>query len=215
MRVRLTFSKDGAMQYVGHLDLFRSWERTFRRSGLPLAYSHGFHPQPRLNLACALPLGFTSQCELLDAWLEQDLPILQIQESLTKALPPGIEIKDVNNIDLSAPSLQTQVLSAVYLITFFDRISDLPSRLSRVSSAKQLPRMRRNKSYDLRPLIENMSLLSVKETGNQVLRVELAARESATGRPEELLDELGLQFPSTHIHREKLILLSQQEYLQH
>ena len=215
MRVRLTFSKDGAMQYVGHLDLFRSWERTFRRSGLPLAYSHGFHPQPRLNLACALPLGFTSQCELLDAWLEQDLPILQTQESLTKALPPGIEIKDVNNIDLSAPSLQTQVLSAVYLITFFDRISDLPSRLSRVSSAKQLPRMRRNKSYDLRPLIENMSLLSVKETGNQVLRVELAARESATGRPEELLDELGLQFPSTHIHREKLILLSQQEYLQH
>jgi radical SAM-linked protein len=215
MRVRLTFSKDGAMQYVGHLDLFHSWERTFRRSGLSLAYSHGFHPQPRLNLACALPLGFTSQCELLDAWLEQDLPILQIQESLTKALPPGIEIKDVNNIDLSAPSLQTQVLSAVYLITFFDRISDLPSRLSRVSSAKQLPRMRRNKSYDLRPLIENMSLLSVKETGNQVLRVELAARESATGRPEELLDELGLQFPSTHIHREKLILLSQQEYLQH
>ena len=215
MRVRLTFSKDGAMQYVGHLDLFHSWERTFRRSGLPLAYSHGFHPQPRLNLACALPLGFTSQCELLDAWLEQDLPILQVQESLTKALPPGIEIKDVNNIDLSAPSLQTQVLSAVYLITFFDRISDLPSRLSRVSSAKQLPRMRRNKSYDLRPLIENMSLLSVKETGNQVLRVELAARESATGRPEELLDELGLQFPSTHIHREKLILLSQQEYLQH
>ena len=215
MRVRLLFSKDGAMQYVGHLDLFHSWERTFRRSGLQLAYSHGFHPQPRLNLACALPLGFTSQCELLDAWLEQDLPILQIQESLTKALPPGIEIKDVNNIDLSAPSLQTQVLSAVYLITFFDRISDLPSRLSRVSSAKQLPRMRRNKSYDLRPLIENMSLLSVKETGNQVLRVELAARESATGRPEELLDELGLQFPSTHIHREKLILLSQQEYLQH
>jgi radical SAM-linked protein len=44
------------MRYTGHLDLHRAWERTFRRARLPLAYSQGFHPQPRLNLACALPL---------------------------------------------------------------------------------------------------------------------------------------------------------------
>ena len=81
MRIRITFSKSGAMQYVGHLDLHRSWERTFRRSGLPLAYSQGFHPQPRLNLACALPRGFTSQCEIFDAWLEQDVPIDRDQRS--------------------------------------------------------------------------------------------------------------------------------------
>jgi radical SAM-linked protein len=75
IRIRISFSKFGAMQYVGHLDLHKSWERTFRRSGLPLEYSQGFHPQPHLNLACALPVGFTSQCELLDAWLEQELPL--------------------------------------------------------------------------------------------------------------------------------------------
>ena len=61
------------MRFTGHLDLHRAWERTFRRAGLPLAYSQGFNPHPRLNLASALPLGFTSEGEVIDVWLEQDL----------------------------------------------------------------------------------------------------------------------------------------------
>jgi radical SAM-linked protein len=208
MRVRLTFLKNGAMRYVGHLDLFRSWERTFRRSGLPLAYSQGFHPQPKMNLACALPLGFTSKCELLDAWLEQELALQHIQESLSQAVPPGLQIKEIECIDLSVPSLQSQVVSAVYTITLLDFMPDIASGLSRVTSATQLPRLRRNKPYDLRPLIENLSLNPDKESGKQILQVQLAARESATGRPEELLDELGIKFSSTHVQREKLVLQS-------
>jgi len=193
------------MQYIGHLDLHRSWERTFRRSGLPLAYSQGFHPQPRLNLACALPLGFTSQCEILDAWLEQDLPIAQIQETVSNALPPGLVVHSVEMIDLQAPTLQTQVNSAIYVITFFDDIPDLKDRLQRIISADHLPRIRRNKSYDLRSLIEEIALLPQNDSGNYEVRVQLAAREAATGRPEELLDELGIKFEATHVHREKLI----------
>lgn len=107
MRVRITFSKTDAMKYVGHLDLHRTWERTFRRSGLPLAYSQGFHPQPRLNLACALPLGFTSQCEILDAWLEQDIPLDEIRQVVSGALPPGLEIHTLGDIDANSPALQT------------------------------------------------------------------------------------------------------------
>lgn len=209
MRIRLTFSKAGAMQYVGHLDLHRSWERTFRRSGLPLAYSQGFHPQPRINLACALPLGFTSQCEILDAWLEQDIPMDHIEEVVSGALPPGLEVRDLKMIDLQAPALQTRVISAVYVITFLDDIPDLEERLHRIISADHLPRLRRNKSYDLRPLIEEITLLPQTDGGNCELRVQLAAREAATGRPEELLDELDIKFENTHVHREKLILISE------
>jgi radical SAM-linked protein len=204
MRIRITFSKAGAMQYIGHLDLHRSWERTFRRSGLPMAYSQGFHPQARLNLACALPLGFTSQCELLDAWLEQDFQIDAIREALSHALPPGLEILKLEKIDPGLPALQTQVTSAVYVITFLDEVPDLADRVQKVITAEHLPRLRRNKSYDLRPLIEELSLQPTYE-GNSTLRVQLAAREAATGRPEELLDELGIQFEATHIKRERLI----------
>ena len=208
MRIRLIFSKTGPMQYVGHLDLHRSWERTFRRSGLPLAYSQGYHPQPRLNLACALPLGFTSQCEIIDAWLEQDIPIDQIQETVSTALPPGLEVQGLEIIDLQAPALQTQVTSAVYVVTFLDEIPDLDDRIQRIISADHLPRIRRNKSYDLRSLIEGIALLPQNDGGNRGLRVQLAAREAATGRPEELLDEMGIKFEATHVHREKLILAS-------
>lgn len=208
MRVRITFSKAGAMQYVGHLDLHKSWERTFRRSSLPLEYSQGFHPQPHLNLACALPVGFTSQCELLDAWLDEELTLPEIGAALQAALPPGLEILHLESIGGNDPALQTQVLSSVYLVSFLDDIPDLNDRLERLISAQHLPRLRRNKPYDLRPLIENALLISQAEPGKDVLRVQLAAREGATGRPEELLAEMGIQFQDTHVHRESLNLSS-------
>ncbi len=194
------------MQYVGHLDLHRSWDRTFRRSSLPLEYSQGFHPQPHLNLACALPVGFTSQCELIDAWLDQERPLPEIRAAIQAALPPGLEILNLENIDVHAPALQTQVLSAIYVISFLDDIPDLYDRLQRLISAEHLPRLRRNKPYDLRPLIEDAILISQDDTGKCVLRVQLAARDAATGRPEELLAEMGVNFQDTHVHRESLIL---------
>jgi radical SAM-linked protein len=205
MRIRIIFSKSDAMRYTGHLDLFRSWERTFRRSGLPLAYSQGFHPQPRLNLACALPLGFTSECELIDAWLECDLPLEQIYQTIEGVMPPGLEIHGIETIDMQAPALQTQITSAVYVVTLLDDIPDLDERVKRITSAEHLPRQRRNKSYDLRPLLEDMAVISPTEVGNRRLRIQLSARESATGRPEELLDEMGIKFENTIVHREKLL----------
>jgi radical SAM-linked protein len=205
MRIRITFSKLEAMRFTGHLDLFRSWERTLRRSGLPLAYSQGFHPQPRLNLACALPLGFTSDCEILDVWLEDVIEMQQINRAIGGVLPPGLEIHDVKIIDNQFPALQTQVASAVYVITFLDNIPDLCDRLLRIESAEHLLRKRRDKTYDLRPLIEQMACLPISEDGNQKLRIRLSARESATGRPEELLDEMGIKFEATRVHREMII----------
>ena len=208
MRIRITFSKTEAMRYTGHLDLFRSWERTFRRSGLPLAYSQGFHPQPRLNLACALPLGFTSECEILDAWLECDLPIQQVYPTINEVLPPGLEIHGIDTVENQTPALQTQVRSAIYVITFLDEIPDLDERVQRIIASEQLPRQRRNKSYDLRPLIEQLSFLPQDHLGHSRISIQLSAREAATGRPEELLDEMGIQFENTRIHREKIFFLT-------
>ena len=60
MRIRVTFAKTEPMRFTSHLDLFRAWERTFRRAGLPILFSQGYNPRPRMQLAAALPLGFTS-----------------------------------------------------------------------------------------------------------------------------------------------------------
>jgi radical SAM-linked protein len=206
MRIRITFSKTAAMRYTGHLDLHRAWERTFRRAGLPLAYSQGFHPQPRLNLACALPLGFTSECEIIDAWLDVDLPLGEVESSLAGAVPPGIIIHSLGEVDTHAPTLQTQVQTAEYRVTLLDVLPDLNERLAKILAATTIPRVRRGKSYDLRPLIETLQLIPNETDGLKSLQMRLAAREAATGRPEEVLAELGVGIEAVRVHRVKLTM---------
>jgi radical SAM-linked protein len=206
MRVRIRFSKTPAMRYTGHLDLHRAWERTFRRAGLPLAYSQGFHPQPRLNLACALPLGFTSECEILDAWLEDEASLDEVGAALAVALPPGMRIHTLETVDPHAPALQTQVLAAAYQVTLLDPLPDLGERLEKINSAESLPRQRRGKPYDLRPLIEAIHPQPPDPSDLPRLTMKLSAREAATGRPEEVLAELGIGIEAARVHRVQLYL---------
>ena len=72
-RLRVTFSQTGALRYVGHLDMVRTWERGLRRAGIPLAYSGGFHPGPRFYFASGLPLGATGSAEIIDVLLTETL----------------------------------------------------------------------------------------------------------------------------------------------
>ena len=202
MRIRIKFVKQGALRYTGHLDLHKLWERAARRAELPLAYSQGFHPQPKMNMAAALPLGFSSRCEVLDMKLEQDIPLESLPTRLNSTLPSGLQVVEVEQVDERAPSLQTQVLSAEYEVTLTEAIdeSQLERKVDSVIESKSIPRERRGKTYDLRPLIDEVSLLS---DGKIFMR--LAAREGATGRPEEVLDILGIAFEGTRIERTRLI----------
>ena len=68
-RLRLEFAKTGPTRFIGHLDLAKALERSLNRAQIPLAYTQGYNPRPRMQLAAALPLGFTSECELADVWL--------------------------------------------------------------------------------------------------------------------------------------------------
>ena len=114
MRIRITFTKQGPLRYTGHLDLHRLWERAARRAELPLAYSQGFHPQPKMNMAAALPLGFSSRCEVMDMKLEHDIGLDDLPARLNTTLPSGLQVVDVEQVDERAPALQTQVISAEY-----------------------------------------------------------------------------------------------------
>ena len=201
MRIRLTFSKLEAMQYISHLDLHRTWERTIRRAGLPLAYSHGFNPRPRINLASALPLGFTSGCELVDIWLESDVPIVDLITALKLAAPPGLKIIDAEEIDLNTPKLQKQVISSIYIVTIRESIPDLPSRLQTLLSVGSIPRNRRGKDYDLRTLIEDAQLLTPDSSGYQRISLCLTTQDNATGRPDEVLAALDIPLHTTDIKR--------------
>ena len=215
MRIRITFAKQGALRYTGHLDLHKLWERTARRAELPLAYSQGFHPQPKMNIAAALPLGFSSRCEVMDMRLQNEVPLDGLCEKLQNTLPTGIRVLRVEQVDDREPALQTQVDSAEYEVTLKEPIdrSKLERGIESVLQAESLPRERRGKSYDLRPLIEELgikesgSLLPVQERapGLHTIFMRLRAQEGATGRPEEVLDALGIPFEETRIERTRLL----------
>jgi len=207
MRLRLTFSKTDDMRYTGHLDLHRAWERTIRRAQLPLAYSQGFNPRPKINLAAALPLGFTSDCELIDIWLDDDLPESQVEAHLREASPPGIEIHQVAVVPNQGPKLPALVQSAEYIITLTKPIEDLPSQIQTISELKILTRERHGKAYNLRPLIESIEEIDPAPDGDQRIRMVLAARSSATGRPDEVLRAINYPPNQANIHRSNLILL--------
>ena len=203
MRLRLTFTKGEAMRFTGHLDLHRAWERTFRRARLPLAYTLGFHPQPKIQLAGALPLGFTSECELGDVWLEEDIAADVALAALRVASPPGIVITAAEIVGDRLPPLQVLLRSADYVVRLEHPCADLADRIADVLAAASLPRVRRDKAYDLRPLIETLQVASDEPPALEMRR---AARDAATGRPEEVVDVLGCNPDGAHYHRTALIL---------
>ena len=91
-RVRATFEKKGRAKYISHLDLNRCMLRTFRRSGLPIWYTEGFHSHPYYSFALALSLGFESSCEILDFNLNEDIPFDEIKDRLNAVMPEGMQI---------------------------------------------------------------------------------------------------------------------------
>jgi radical SAM-linked protein len=206
MRIRIMFEKADEMRYTGHLDLHRTWERTFRRANLPLAYSQGFHPQPRINLASALPLGFTSAAEMVDIWLEHEISLDKIRFQLEKALPPGIKLKELAKVSEQEPALPSQVVASEYEITLMGPDHQLDRRLEELLSQTSLPRERRGKHYDLRPLVEDLHRLPDDELCRARFFLRMTTRPGATGRPEELLSALGIPPASALVHRIRIIV---------
>jgi len=203
-RYRVYFSKTEKMRFTGHLDLILTWERTFRRAGLPLAYSEGFSPRPVLNMAAPLPLGFTSIGEIGDFWLSDIVSIKKFHSNLEKSLPPGLLLQEIIEIeDLFGPKLPSLVLAASYSITLNEIHPDLEADIHGLINSQNLIRERKGKSYDLRPLIKSIEF---DPPNPNTVQMTLSNLPGATGRPDEVLAALGIPFLETRISRKEIIL---------
>ncbi|MEA3327430.1 MAG: TIGR03936 family radical SAM-associated protein [Chloroflexota bacterium] len=206
-RIRVQYTKGHNLRFTGHLDMQRIWERLLRRSGLPVRYSQGFHPRARLNLASALPLGFISEAELLDFWMNEPLSLKEIQAKLVSAAPPDLEIKKVDFADLHEKSLQSQMSASEFEIQFFEPQDPktLQEKINSLLNQDAIIRIRRKKTYDLLPLILNLDIFT-HDSGEIGLKAHLKAEPGATGRPDEILDEIGYANTEYVVKRTQLIL---------
>src|SRR4051795_9482233 len=99
-RIRVRYTKLGKIRFTSHRDVARMWERAFRRTALPLAYTQGFSPRPKVSFGLALPTGHESVAEYLDLELvSQEVDISSLPARLSLALPAGIDVPAVAVID--------------------------------------------------------------------------------------------------------------------
>ena len=205
-RMRITFSKFGKARWIGNLDLHRTWARILRRAKVPIAYSQGFNPQPRMQLASALPLGSMSECEILDIWVLEAITTATLQNNLATGLPSGIEVIDITAVDLKEKSLQSRLRAAEYIIELEDYIDlkVLQEIIDKLLSMKSIIRQNRGKDYDMRSLIQVLDIVS-GDSIPQKMFVRLSACPGATGRPSELLEYMGITAKS--INRTKLLFV--------
>jgi radical SAM-linked protein len=210
-RLRVTFCRGEEVKYITHLDLMRFWERVLRRAEIPLAYSQGYSPSPRISLAAPLPVGVTSSGELMDVYLFRRVSPYHFIQAVTQQLPAGISISEVREVGLGLPSLQSQVRWSEYEV---DVHSDRPRKdvqkaLATLLAAESLPwqhqRDKEVRRYDLRPLVHDLWLDSLVD-GLCTLGMRLRTDSQGSGRAEQVSAALGFSEPPVRIHRRKLIL---------
>ncbi len=209
-RLRLKFSRGTQLRFLSHLDLMRLWERVFRRAGVGLAYSEGFSPHPRISLAAPLAVGMTSQSELMDVFLNRRMTHGDFVQKVDPQLPQGISIIDIQPVSLEAPSLQSRLRFAEYLVEVESGqdSGEIERLLKSLLAMESLPwhhsRDTGERFYDLRPLLDDLWMEGNK---NNLYKIGMRLRcdSSGSGRPEQIIKALGLtEFPSS-IERTRLV----------
>ncbi len=210
-RLRIRFSRGEEIKFISHLDVMRLWERALRRAQIPLAYSEGFSPHPRIALAAPLAVGVTSEAELMDVFISRWVSPPWFTSTMNQELPLGVRIVGVYQITLTLPSLQSQVRWAEYKVEVEARkeTKDIEGAISHLLSLESLPwhhqRDTGERSYDLRTLIDNIWLNELHES-YATIGMRLRCDGSGSGRPEQVVLALGLAHYPQSIHRTRLVL---------
>ena len=198
MRVRLRYTKAGKVRWTSHRDLARMFERAFRRTQLPIAYSGGFAPRPKVSFGLALPTGAESEAEYLDLELVDgtavdlnnvdlnNVDLTTLPARLSEALPVGVEVNAAAAIDDGAPSLQEAVSSCVWRLGVSGTGHDeLCEKVADVIAAPTLVVTRTRKGNlvtdDIRP-----GILALRVVEGVEVEGELATQPRAV-RPGELV----------------------------
>jgi radical SAM-linked protein len=211
-RHRITFATSRTLAYVSVLELGTSWERTLRRAGIPLKYSQGFNPRPRMHFAAPLPVGCGSRADLLDLTLDEPWTSEAIARALRGTMPRDLTVIDTAPVADDAPALSELLVEAAYEVWLREVTQEeVAAAVRSTVTADALPlpkrgRRHRGKTYDLRPMILDLQVTPSAPAPWVGLKMRLEARAGATGRPDEVLKALNLVDRPQRCFRTALIL---------
>ena len=216
-RIRVWFGKIGEIALVSHLDLVRLFDRVVRRAAIPISFTGGFHPGPRISIANALSLGATSSGEIVDFELTKVMDLETFKQQLTAQLPADLPVYQVEEIPLNAPAATRLLEKAEYLLTFNSEGIDCQQWQNWIEAIKQATVMEREKTtksgkkvtINLREQLYELELKTVDKQA--VLCYVGSCRNDGTLlQPDhivEMLERVSVQEISLlNFHRQRLIL---------
>jgi len=209
-RLRITFSRAEGVKYISHLDLMRLWERALRRAAIPMAYSQGFSPHPKISMAAPLPIGVTSEGEVMDILLRRRVSPYFFIKAVSEQLPADISILGVEQVSLAAASLQSQVREAEYRVEVETDggVEKVEAAVRSFMAKEHIPWQHQRdtgiRRYDLRPLVHRLWLIGWQQS-RCTLGMRLRTDSNATGRPEQVTAALGFPQRPISLHRTRLV----------
>ena len=187
--VRIKFYKVGGLQYISHLDLVRTMHKIIVRSSLPLWYTEGFNPKPKMVFAAPLSIGTESLCEYMDLRLTERLPESEIMDALNKNLTNEMQVVKVYYPETKLTDLKW--LSYVITLNTIGASPELAEKVNEALRADAMPVAKKQKpedAVDIKPLIRFAS--AVYDAGNIRIDCTLSADASSFLNPEYLVKYL-------------------------
>lgn len=190
MKVRVKFSKEGAVKFIGHLDVMRYFQKAIRRAGIDVAYSEGFSPHMIMSFAAPLGVGVTSTGEYFDMELKSAVSSRQMEDAFNAQMAEGIRVLSVREIPQGkAHAAMSLVAAADYLVSFREGKAPADGWQDRVREflgQKEIVILRKTKrsekETDIRPWIYQM------EVRQDAIFLQLAAGSVHNLKPELVLE---------------------------
>jgi radical SAM family uncharacterized protein/radical SAM-linked protein len=218
-RFRVYFGKIGEMALVSHLDLVRLFDRVVRRAALPISFTGGYHPGPRISIANALTLGVTSNGEIVDFELTKVMDIEEFRHALQQNLPVDIPVYDVEEVPINSLSGTRLLEEAEYLITVENEeilSKDIwKSWINQVLKSteitwEKITKSGKKKTVNLRDRLSSLSL-EYCDNNTVILRYIGSCRNDGTMlQPQQVILMLekmsGKELHLSKVHRQRLIL---------
>jgi radical SAM-linked protein len=198
-KVRLRFRKVGEIRFLSHLELAHLFYRASKRADLPLCFSEGFHPMPKIIFSTALPVGVESLAEVVDMELEGGMTPNEVMERLNQILPQGIKVIEAEEVPLSSslsylPHRSVYWIPLDHLLSKKEAIVKVKKALDQEEFLVHQKRKEENRIVDVRPLIEKMDVKEKKERPGEAFSwgIELILRNvgGRTAKPSEIVEAI-------------------------
>ncbi|HTZ44120.1 MAG TPA: TIGR03936 family radical SAM-associated protein [Jatrophihabitans sp.] len=197
-RIRLRYAKRGRLRFTSHRDFARAFERSLRRAGIPMAYSAGFHPHPKISYVGAAPTGVASEAEYLEIALAEHREPAAVAAALDAVLPPGLDIvRAVDAADCPPGSLAERIQASVWQLEIAGDPAGLAAAVAALLAAEEVLVERLTKDgrreIDARGPVLSAEVAEVSQDAVAVPRAIMTAvvrQATPTVRPDDVLAAL-------------------------